>query len=110
MATTGSAPAPAREDWAASAADTIDRVITGIGDKTARPLRTVAGGLVFGLVGAAAGISLLIMLVVGLLRLAEVYLPIHPYRRAVWASEAGLGGILTLAGLFVWRKRRPKHK
>jgi hypothetical protein len=114
MATTGAVPtptrpAPPRDDWAASAADTIDRVVTGIGDKTARPLTAVAGAIVFGLVGAAAGISLLVVLVAGLLRLIEVYLPVHPHARAVWITEAGVGGIFTLIGLFVWRKRRPKR-
>jgi hypothetical protein len=110
MATPGSAPTPAaRDDWAASAADTIDRVVTGIGDKTARPLTLAAAGLVFGLVAAAAGIALLVLIAVAVVRLLNVYLPIDPQPRAVWVSDAILGGIFTLFGLFLWRKRRPKR-
>lgn len=106
MASPATAP---KDDWAASAADTIDRVITGIGDKTARPLTTIAGAIVFGLVAASAGLVLLVMFAVALVRLISSYLPIHPHARSVWITEAGLGGIFTLIGLFVWRKRRPKR-
>jgi hypothetical protein len=111
MATPGSAPATAsRDDWAASAADTIDRVITGIGDKTARPLTKVAGAIVFGLVAAAAGLALLVLVAIAVVRALSLYLPVHPHARAVWIAEGGLGGIFTLFGLFVWRKRRPKRR
>ncbi|HEV7888910.1 MAG TPA: hypothetical protein VGO92_15235 [Acidimicrobiales bacterium] len=97
------------DDWAAQAADTIDRVITGIGDKTARPLTAIAGAIVFGLVLAAVGFALLVLLAVASVRALNVYLPIEPYSRAVWVSDAIVGGIFTLIGLFVWRKRRPKR-
>ena len=103
------APSAARDDWAVSAADTIDRVITGIGDKTARPLTKLAAAVVFGLVAAVAGVALLVFLLTALVRVIHVYLPVHPYDRAVWVTYAGLGGILTLAGLFLWRKRRTKQ-
>jgi len=101
-------PAPARDDWSAQAADTIDRVITGLGDKTARPLTAVAAGIVYGLVALAALTALLVLVSVAMVRVAVNYLPIDPHERAVWIAEAGVGGILTLLGLLVWRTRRPK--
>ena len=91
------------------AADTIDRVVTGLGDKTTRPLTLVAAGVVYGLVVAAAGIALLVLISVALVRIGVNYLPIEPHERAVWVAEAIAGGIFTLLGLFFWRKRRPKQ-
>jgi hypothetical protein len=109
MATPASVPTSAsRDDWTVQAADTIERVVTGIGDKTTKPLTSVAAGIVYGLVIAVAGLVLLILLAVAAVRVLDVYLPIHPYGRAVWIADAIVGGIFTLAGLFVWRKRRPK--
>jgi hypothetical protein len=43
---------------------------------------------------------------VGVLRLLDIYL--FPGR--VWASYTMLGGILTLAGLFLWTLRRSKSE
>jgi hypothetical protein len=108
MATPASVPAP-RDDWTVQAADTIERVVTGLGDKTAKPLTAVAAAVVFGLVIATAGLALLILLAVALVRVLDVYLPIHPYGRAVWVADAIVGGLFSLAGLLVWRNRRPKR-
>jgi hypothetical protein len=110
MATPGTAPRPAapRDDWAASATDTIDRVVTGLGDKTTKIPTAIASGIVYGLVIGAAASVLLVLVSIAAVRALNVYLPIHPYPRAVWISDATVGGILTLAGLFVWRKRRTK--
>jgi hypothetical protein len=114
MSTPGSAPAtPAsRDDWATQAADTIDRVVTGLGDKTTRPLTAIARAIVFGIVAAAAGLTLFILVAIAAGRAINVYLGnwIEPYARAVWVSDAIVGGIFTLLGLLVWRTRRPKHK
>lgn len=107
-ATTGTAR-DARDDWTAQAADTIDRVVVGLGDKTTRPLTLVAAGIVYGLVALAALIALAVLVSVALVRILVNYLPIDPHERAVWVSEAGVGGILTVVGLLVWRTRRPKE-
>jgi hypothetical protein len=111
MAQTGASPAArpaARDDWAVQAADTIERVVTGVRDKTTVPLTTVARALVFGLLAAAMGTTALVLLSVGLVRVLVTYLagPLDSHARAVWVTEGGLGGIFTLVGLFVWTKRR----
>ena len=116
MATPGPAAPPVpttapRDDWAAQAADTIDRVVTGIGDKTTKPLIAVAAAVVYGVILAAVGATILVLVAIALVRLAVVYNPfIDDYPRRVWVAEAVWGGIFSLIGLFVWRKRRPKNK
>ncbi|HZQ27442.1 MAG TPA: hypothetical protein VFA94_07070 [Acidimicrobiales bacterium] len=96
------------DDWAVQAADTIERVVTGVRDKTTVPIITVARVLVFGLLAAVMGAVALILFSVGLVRVLDTYLtgPLDSHARAVWVTEAGLGGIFTLAGLFLWTRRR----
>jgi hypothetical protein len=99
MAEPGSPPA-ARDDWAVQAADTIERVVTGVRDKTT----------VYGLVAATMAVTAVLLLAVGLVRVLDTYLtgPLDSHARAVWVTELGLGGIFTLAGLFLWSMRRRK--
>jgi hypothetical protein len=90
-------------DWAAQTADTIERVVGGVRGKTSEPIERIARLVVYGLVAAVLGVTALILLVVGLVRLADAYLP-----GEVWIPYLVVGGIFTLAGLLLWRKRHVK--
>lgn len=92
--------APSAQDWTVQVADTIESVVGSIRDKTTVPLQTVARALVYGLLIAVAGTAALVLTTILLVRLGSYVLP-------VWAVDAILGGLFTLAGLFLWRKRRP---
>ncbi|MGH9281978.1 MAG: hypothetical protein ACRD0S_03465, partial [Acidimicrobiales bacterium] len=99
----GEAPSPSRgggEDWTVQAADTIERVVVGIRDKTAVPLTTVARALVYGLLAAVMGLSVLVLVVIGLTRALNA----HITQGEVWASYLLVGGIFTLVGAFTLRK------
>jgi hypothetical protein len=69
-------------------------------------LTLVARAIVYGLVAGAVAMIVLWLSSVGVLRLLDIYL--FPGR--VWASYTMLGGILTLAGLFLWTLRRSKSE
>lgn len=88
-------------DWAAQTADTIDRVVTGIRSKTADPLDRVVRIVVYGILAAVLGIGAIVLLSVALVRAVDVAIPGH-----VWSAHLTVGGIFTLAGLFLWSKRR----
>ena len=49
------------------------------------------------------GIVALVLLLIGLVRMADAYLP-----GEVWIPYLVVGGIFTLLGLFLWRKRSVK--
>ena len=100
------APAPARDgDWTVQAADTVERVVTGIRGRTTVPLTTIARAVVYGLVVATMAVVVLVLVAVVAVRLGASYVPLHdPPGRAVWVTEAGLGGIFTILGLFVLRQ------
>jgi len=107
MASTGSprassapVPAPAASDWTVQVADTIESVIGSVRDKTTIPVETIARALVYGILIAVAGITALVLLTVVLVRALSYVMP-------VWGADALLGGLFTLVGMFLWRKRRP---
>ncbi|HEY3702872.1 MAG TPA: hypothetical protein VGL32_11500 [Acidimicrobiales bacterium] len=93
-------------DWPAQATETVETVVVAVRDKSVRPLTLVARAIVYGLVAGAVAMIVLWLSSVGVLRLLDIYL--FPGR--VWASYTMLGGILTLAGLFLWTLRSSKSK
>lgn len=102
MAQPGKLRAPAAADspdWTVQAADTVERVVGTIRDKTAVPLTTVARGVVFGLVAAVMGVSALVLVAIGLVRALDAYVP-----QEVWSAHLIVGGIFSLAGGLLLRK------
>lgn len=95
-------PAPAK-DWAAETADTIERLVGTVRAKTSGPLEKAARVLVYGLVALIVGLAAAVLGAVALVRVLDVALP-----GDVWAAHAVTGGIFTLGGLFLWRKRTVK--
>lgn len=87
--------------WPAKAADAVDLVVDTIHDKAIRPLLLVGRALVFGLVIAALGTLLAVVLAIALVRLLDVY----AFGHRVWASDALLGFVFTVAGLGAWSMR-----
>lgn len=87
-------------DWAVQIADTIESVVGSVRDKTAVPLETVARALVYGILVAVIGVTALVLVTISAVRLLD-------YVLEIWAAYAIVGGLFTLMGLFLWRKRRP---
>jgi hypothetical protein len=89
------------------AADTIESVVGTIREKTVIPATTAARTVVYGLVAGVLGIVLLVMVVIVTVRFGTVYLPgwfADKPGRSAWATQAILGGILSLIGLFLVRR------
>ena len=100
--------APANGDWTVKAADTVDAVVTVVRDKAVVPATTIARWIVFGLLAGVVGVALVVLFCILIVRLGAVYLPFEPLSRRVWVTQAILGGIFSLAGAFLWRKRKPR--
>src|SRR5256885_17164380 len=54
-------PSPS-SDWATRTADSIERVVTTVRDRTTRPLLIAGRAIVFGLLAAVAGIAAVVLL------------------------------------------------
>ena len=105
MAQPGDAPRPAAggSDWTVQAADTIERVVVGIRDKTTVPLTTVARAVVYGLLAAVMGVIIVIFAAIVAIRVLTVYL----FRGEVWASYLVVGGIFVGSGVLLFRMASP---
>ena len=87
-------------DWTVQVADTIESVVGSVRDKTAVPLETIARALVYGILMAVMGVTALVLVTIILVRVLS-------YVLEVWAVYGIVGGLFTVLGLFLWRKRRP---
>ncbi|MFL6204266.1 MAG: hypothetical protein ACJ739_02865 [Acidimicrobiales bacterium] len=85
-------------DWPAQAADTIERAVQGVRDKTTGPAITAARWVVAGLFLATMGITVAILLAIVLVRVLDLVLPI-------WAAYLVLGLPLFVAGMVLLAKR-----
>jgi hypothetical protein len=81
------------------AADTVERVVGVIRDKTAVPLTTAARALVYGLLVAVMGLTIAVFSTIAATRILTAYL----FRGEVWASYLFLGGIFTGLGALLLR-------
>ena len=96
------------DDWSSQAADTVIRVVDVIRTNTADRLESVARFVVYGLLAAVLGLTSLILLAIGAVRVLDVYLPFRARpARGVWVADVTIGGLFALGGLVCWRLRRP---
>ncbi len=95
-------------DWPAQAADTIERVVQSVRDKTTGPAISAVRWVVAGLFLLLAGVMVAVLLVVALVRLIDAYLPSSLVgEQHVWAAHALVGLPLFGLGLFLLAKRHP---
>ncbi len=88
--------------WPESVADTIVDSVIALRKLVMRPVSRIARKIVYGLIAAILALLILLLAIIGLVRLLDAYLP-----QEVWLVYAILGGVFTIAGLFIW-SRRPK--
>lgn len=91
-------------DWPARAADLVEDVVTAVHDRVVRPLLLVGRAAVFGVIIATMALVLAVLLAVSVVRLLDNY----AFGHRAWASEALVGGLITIVGLLFWSFRRPR--
>ena len=92
-------PRPTQADWAAQAADTIERVVLTVRDRTTQPILVLARALVFGLLGIIVAIAALVLLSIALVRILAFIPP------DIWVADLIVGGTFTIIGLVLMAKR-----
>lgn len=94
-------------DWPAQAADTIERVVGNVRDKTTGPALTAARGVIYGLFAAIVGLAVLVLFVVAAVRVLDTYLPDAVFGEDhTWAAHAIVGAVLSIAGAVCWARRK----
>ena len=90
-------------DWTVQTADTVERLVDSIRNKSTVPLTTAARGLVYGLLAAFAGLTALVLLAILLVRAVDL----ATGDENVWIAHIAVGTLFLLIGVWLWRKRRP---
>ncbi len=87
-------------DWTTEAADTVEQIVAGVRDRTLVPAQRVVKAVVAGLVILFLVSAASFMLLIGVFRLIDVYLP-----GETWSAYLLLGGIFLGFGMLCWRLR-----
>lgn len=93
-------------NWATETTDTIVGFIDTVRSKTTTNLVYAARGVVFGLLAVIVGLFALLILLVGLMRGLQALLELAmTWERAVYVSYFLVGGVLSIAGIVLFKKR-----
>jgi hypothetical protein len=93
-------------NWAADIADTIERVVGTVRDRTTTPLVKASRAVVFGLLAAILGTVAFILLLIISTRAVQALLDIwFRHEMSVYLSYFIVGGIICLAGMLLLSKR-----
>ena len=85
-------------EWTSQAADTIEKTVVAIRDRTVEPATRGANYVIYGVFAACCVLTALLLFTIVLFRVLTYAMP-------VWAAWMLLGGIFVLAGLFAWTRR-----
>jgi hypothetical protein len=94
-----SAPAP-DGDWATRTAESIERVVQAVRDRTTRPLLLAGRAVVYGLLAAILGVAAVVLLAILVVRLLTVL------TGKAWLAELIVGALFTVAGIVLLMMRR----
>jgi hypothetical protein len=90
-------PAP---DWATRTADSIERVVTTVRDRTTRPLLVAGRAIVFGLLAVVVGIAAVVLLSIIVVRVLVILTD------RAWLADLILGALFVTVGFVLLRLRR----
>ncbi len=85
-------------EWTIQAADTIEKTISAVRDRTVEPANRAAKAIVYGVLAACCLFTALLLISVVIFRVLSFVVP-------VWTTWIILGGIFSAAGLFCWSRR-----
>jgi hypothetical protein len=94
---------PTDGDFVDKALFQFDHVLDIVHDKVLRPILLAGRAVAYGLIILFVGFVLIGALLIGLIRFIDVYC----FAGREYLSYVSVGAISLLAGLIVWRKRRP---
>jgi hypothetical protein len=94
---------PTDGDFVDKALFQFDHVLDIVHDRVLRPILLAGRALAFGLIILFAALVLVGALLIGLIRFIDVYC----FAGREYLSYVSVGAISLIAGMFIWRKRRP---
>jgi hypothetical protein len=93
-------------NWADEMADTVVRTVDAVREKTTVPVIYAARGVVFGILAAFLGLVALVLFLIMAMRGIQALLDLWvSQERAVYLSYFIVGGLISIGGLILFRKR-----
>jgi len=106
---TDQSPVPTPDkDWTDEITTRIEFVVTTVRDKTTVPVTRAADQAIFVVVAGALVVVAVMFLAILLVRMLEVYLPIHPQGRRVWVADTIVAALFLGSGSFLWWLRQAR--
>jgi hypothetical protein len=90
-------------DFVDKALSQFDHVLDVVHDKVLRPILLAGRAVAFGLIIVLASFVLVAALLIGLIRFIDIYF----FAGREYLSYVSVGVISLVAGMIIWRKRRP---
>jgi hypothetical protein len=90
-------------DFVDKALHSFDHVLDVVHDRVLRPLLIAGRTVAFGFILILMALVIVSALIIGLVRLFNVYL----FAGREWLTYTVVGVISLIAGLVIWRRRRP---
>ena len=81
------------------ALETVDTVVATVNDRAIRPAIVAARGIVFGIIIAVTGITVVVLFCIGFIRLTTIA------GHRIWASYMVLGLLFSAAGAILYSRR-----
>lgn len=81
------------------ALDTIDSVVATVNDRAVRPAIVAARAIVFGVIIAVVGVTVVVMFAIGFIRVTTIA------GHRIWASYLVLGLIFSIVGAVLYARR-----
>ena len=95
--------------WAATISDLVISTVDSVKGKATVRVVTALRLVVYGVVILAGVLTALVLLVIGLERLWDAYLPISPLGRRVWLGYVVLGAALSAVGIWLLAASRRRQ-
>jgi hypothetical protein len=96
---------PSDGDFVDKALFQFDHVLDVVHDRVLRPILLAGRALAYGLIILFAALFLIGALLIGLIRFIDIYC----FAGREYLSYVSVGAISLVAGLIIWRKRRPDN-
>ncbi len=87
-------------DWATRAADSIEKVVVTVRDRTTRPLLLAGRAVVFGVLIAIVGVSMVVLLSIAIVRIVVILTD------RAWVADLILGALFVIAGFVLLALRK----
>jgi hypothetical protein len=93
-------PTTTNGDWATRTADSIERVVLAVRDRTTRPLLVAGRAIVFGLLAGILGLASVVLVAIVVVRLLTAL------TGRAWLAELIVGAIFCISGIVLLVLRR----